>query len=315
MQGFFRPGRFPRVMFVLSVLLGLCSIVLLFFAETTEEKKTAAAAIGSAFLCSCVMLPFMRRTTRWLKTDGDRLVYGGVLFGGWNCKISDIRYVLWQRGSITILLKNGKRRVLFGLVNARAVCEVLLRAMPYKAPKSEELVWEKLQQTVKARKSELYGTAAGVATMFVLVFLLVFLTGAKENFSEFTATDRIWAAVVGVAELLTVVFTFCMADKTGKKRLEIQRLLYILRRMKIDTKPLPAGNAQAAYTDDFRFRRVVIFGYPDSADVYYTIEEVDDFLELFVLHTSEVFESVDVLSEAMVDFVDITANFIKQKET
>jgi hypothetical protein len=164
---------------------------------------------------------------------------------------------------------------------------------------------EKLNNLRAAKKKELISVYSGVALMFIIIFITVFLTGEREM-HEFSNLDWTIFAIMGAIEIATVIATFYFAQKTGKNNIPIEKLHYEIQRRIIETQPLLPGFVIAVYTDENYTGRITLFGYPNDSAVYYTVQELDAGYNLVQEYTSETFEDQEGLIEGFRSLIDIT---------
>ena len=164
----------------------------------------------------------------------------------------------------------------------------------------------KRQNTLKAtKKNGLIYVCSGVALMFVIIFVTVFLTGEREM-HEFSNLDWTIFAIMGAIEIATVIVTFYFAQKTGKNNIPIEKLHYEIQRRIIETQPLLPGFVIAVYTDDNYTGRITLFGYPKDSAVYYSVQEFASDYTLFRTYTSDVYGSQEELPADFETLIDIT---------
>ena len=178
----------------------------------------------------------------------------------------------------------------------------------FMAMEPPEALMEKLKAAKIARKRHLIALVVCLLMMFVNILIAVLLTGAKE-FNEFGYTDWNIITVMGIIEIATVILCFCFADKSGKAKGRIEKLIFEIRKILIETSPLLPGYMLKVFTDENYSARITVFGYPNEKSVYFTIEGFDPNYTFLKIYESEIFENIDQLSNGFENFVEITENF------
>lgn len=126
--------------------------------------------------------------------------------------------------------------------------------------------------------------------MFANIIIAVLLTGGRD-LHEFGKSDWTLFAMMGFAELATVIGLFFTAQRCGKHLHLIEQLKYRLRGAIIATHPLPTNNTVAIYTDENHTGRIVVCGFPNDESVYYCVQEIVGDFEIQTVHTSEIYSS------------------------
>ena len=232
-------------------------------------------------------------------------------FGRINCNLSDVIFALGRNNTLMIQLKDGKCNTIMGIENAWYLATVIREQIFHIETASPDDLLLKLEAEQAAHKKKILYTIGYVVLMFVNIFIAVFLTGGKEM-SAFTQTDWILFAIMGVLEILTVVFMFYLANQCGKHAFPIEQLKYQTKGAHIASEPLPTGNVKRIYTDANNTGRIVVCGYPNDESVYYCVQEFVGNYLLKTVHTSKIYENEEVLAEDadLNIFIDITDHFI-----
>ena len=170
---------------------------------------------------------------------------------------------------------------------------------------------KKRKQSIK-RNSILTFCAVGLS--FVWVFATVFLTGCKEQLSEFNHTDWIIFSIMCVLEVLTVIamFTFAIKARRGNP-VALEKQIYEIHRTTIETTPLleSPGELKAVLTDAYYSHRITLHCNcieNNNESFHYNIEIFDEDFNLKFLYQSEFFESGEKL-EMFKGCLDITEEF------
>jgi len=128
---------------------------------------------------------------------------------------------------------------------------------------------------------------------------------------EFSQTDWLIMAVMGVVEIATLVVTFRVANAAGMGNFPVMMKDYLIRRTIIETKPLIPGYIIGVYADEDYTGRVTVYGYPNEDAVYFTVQKITPEYALTRTYTSETYESQEQIPEDLESLVDITKIFYK----
>ena len=169
--------------------------------------------------------------------------------------------------TLIIQLKDGKTHTIMGIENSWPLASIIRRNMSFEVTEQPEALMEKLNNLKATKMNGLIYVCSGVALMFVIIFITVFLTGEREM-HEFNNIDWTIFAIMVAAEIATAVATFYFAGKTGKNNIPIDKLQYEIQRRIIETQPLLPGFVIAVYTDENYTGRITLFGYPNDSAVY-----------------------------------------------
>ena len=226
-------------------------------------------------------------------------------FGKIDCKLSDVVFTVARVNTLIIQLKDGKTHTIMGIENSWPLCSVIRRNMSFDVTEQPEMLNEKLNNLKATKKNGLIYVCSGVAFMFIILVITVFLTGEREM-HEFSNIDWTIFAIMCAIEIATVIATFYFAQKTGKINIPIEKLQYQIQRRIIETQPLLPGFVIAVYTDENYTGRITLFGYPHDSAVYYTVQKLDSGYNLVQEYTSKVFEDQKGLTEDFRLLIDIT---------
>ncbi len=229
------------------------------------------------------------------------------LFGKIDCRLSDVEFVSAKINILIVQLKNGKCHTISGVKNSWELCRELRRKMSFEPAKSQEELIEKLSKLKADKKEKLIYCCCSTALLFVNIFIAVFLTDGREMY-EFSKTDWIVFAVLGVLEIATLVAMSCFALKAGKNNIPIEKTEYTIRRTIIETAPLLPGFVTAAYADGDYICRITVFGYPHKSDIYYSVQKVSPEYNLVREYTSDIYDydSQEDIPYDFQAFIDIT---------
>lgn len=300
---------------IVCLLCGLFLIVFFVFVGYKDSESTIGGILigvifGTFFsILGIFFLLFNFRAYLYVEDGHIKGRYN--YFAEINCNVSDIDFAEGRNNTLVILLKNGKRHTIMGIVNSYDVCSEIRRQTFRLESKAPDDVRFELEATQATRKKELLCFIGSIALMFVNIFITVLLTGGREMY-DFGKLDWILFAVMGVIEALTVVATFYFAGKCDRQLFRIERLKYQLKGANIASQSLPSGNPIRVYTDENYAGRIIVFGYPNNECVYYCVQEFfEGEFRLDTVYTSEIYESEEILTKEndFYIFIDITEYF------
>ena len=298
MEGVFLRKKFNVWLFLLFAC-GLFFIGLYFFFNITDPTATGEnltfLIMGILFIL--VVIP------SWL------LNYGAFIHGKIDCKLSDVTFAMPQVNILIIQLKDGKTHTIMGVENSWPLAYVIRRNMHFESTEQPEMLIEKLNNLMSAKKKGLVYVCFGVALMFINIFVAVFLTGEREM-HQFSNGDWTIFIVMCAIETVTVIATFYFARKTGKNNVPIEKLKYEIKRRIIEIQPLLPGFVIAVYTDENYMGRITLFGYPNDNAVYYSVQEFASDYTLFRAYTSDVYNSQEELPTDFEGLIDITTKVL-----
>ena len=306
MNGHFIPKKNLSIVIML-LLIGVFIIGVAFFSQT----PWSFFLMGTLICLSALPFLTMNRGA-YLRIDEHGIQGKYHWFGKINCKLSDIDFVLPQINTITIKLKNGKVHTIGGISNSFEMSAFLRRNTPFEAAKNPNELIQELNQAKKKQKKNYIWVGILMAWMFIAVFITVFLTGEREMY-EFNQTDWEIFSIMVVVEVVTIVYLFYFAIKTGKARLPMEKLRYTVMRSIVETHPLTPGFHVAVYSNIFYNTRITVFGHPHRDDVYFCVDSIDENFQFSHSYASESFENFEELSKQFDGWIDITDIVLKTK--
>ena len=263
-----------------------------------------------AIICIFSIISLFFNLKAYFHIDKNHVQSKYHFFGRINCNLSDVLFVLGRNNTLMLQLKDGKCHTIMGIENAWYLATAIREQIFHIETASPDDLLSKLEIAQAAYKKKLLYTLGSVALMFVNIFIAVFLTGGKDMHT-FTRTDWILFTIMGVLEILTVVFMFYFANQCGKHTFPIEQLKHQIKGAYIASAPLPAGNVKRIYTDANHTGRIVVCGYPNDKSVYYCVQEYIGNFILKTVHNSKIYDNEEVLAEDA-DFnilIDITDHF------
>ena len=287
---------------------GLLFIGLYIFLNIVDPVATSELLtflIMGILIILVVILSWLLNFGAFIHIDDDSIKAKYHWFGKIDCKLSDVTFAVARGNTLIIQLKDGKTHTIMGVENSWPLASMIRRNMSFGVTEQPEVLMEKLNTLKSAKKKGLIYVCSGVALMFIIIFITVFLTGEREM-HEFSNIDWTLFAIMVATEIATAVATFYFAGKTGKNNIPIEKLQYEIRRRNIETQPLLPGFVIAVYTDENYTGRITLFGYPNDSTVYYSVQEFTSDYMLFRTYTSGVYGSQEELPANFETLIDIT---------
>ena len=312
MEGMFLRKKFNIWLFLLFSC-GLCFIGLYIFLNIVDPEATSELLtfLIVGILIILVVIPsWLLNFGAFVHIDETSIKAKYHWFGKIDCKLSDVVFAVARVNTLIIQLKDGKTHTIMGIENSWPLCSVIRRNMSFDVTEQPETLNEKLNNLKATKKNGLIYVCSGVALMFVIIFITVFLTGEREM-HEFSNLDWTIFAIMGAIEIATVIATFYFAGKTGKNNIPIEKLQYEIQRRIIETQPMLPGFVIAVYTDENYTGRITLFGYPNDSAVYYSVQEFASDYTLFRAYTSDVYGSQEELPANFETLIDITEKVLR----
>lgn len=307
MEGMFLRKKFNVWLFLLF-LCGLAFIGMYIFlniVDPTATSKLLTFLIVGIMICLVVIPSWLLNSGAFIHIDEDSIKAKYHWFGKIDCKLSDVVFAVARVNTLIIQLKDGKTHTIMGIENSWPLASFIRRNMSFEVTEQPETLNEKLNNLKANKKNGLIYVCSGVALMFVIIFITVFLTGERE-IHEFSNIDWTIFAIMLATEIATAVATFYFAGKTGKNNIPIEKLQYEIQRRIIETQPLLPGFVIAVYTDENYTGRITLFGYPNDSAVYYSVQAFASDYTLFRAYTSDVYDSQEELPANFETLIDIT---------
>ena len=307
MEGMFLRKKFNIWLFLLF-LCGLAFIGMYIFLNIVDSEATSELLtflIVGIMICLVVIPSWLLNLGAYIHIDETSIKAKYHWFGKIDCKLSDVVFAVARVNTLIIQLKDGKTHTIMGIENSWPLASLIRRNMSFDVTEQPETLNEKLDNLKATKKNGLIYVCSGVALMFIIIFITVFLTGEREM-HEFNNIDWTIFAIMCATEIATGIATFYFAGKTGKNNIPIEKLQYTIQRRIIETQPLLPGFVIAVYTDENYTGRITLFGYPNDSAVYYSVQEFASDYTLFRAYTSDVYDSQDELPADFETLIDIT---------
>lgn len=307
MEGMFLRKKFNVWLFLLFAC-GLFFIGLYFFFNITDPTATGETLtfLIMGILIILVVIPsWLLNYGAFIHIDEDSIKAKYHWFGKIDCKLSDVTFAMPQVNTLIIQLKDGKTHTIMGVENSWQLASIIRQNMPFEVNEQPETLIEELNKLEASKKKGLIYVCSGVALMFVIIFITVFLTGEREM-HEFSNIDWTVFAIMGAIEIATIIAIFYFANKIGKNNIPIEKLRYEIKRRIIETQPLLPGFIIAVYADEDYTGRITLFGYPHDSAVYYSVQNFTPDYTLFKTYTSDVYDNQEELPADFEVLIDIT---------
>lgn len=220
----------------------------------------------------------------------------------WNKRImfyfNEIAFVDSQPFTLSIRTKDGKRYVIIALINSDVICDAIRKKMPLEIDKTitKETLLSEIDLLRAKRKKEMIGLVVSIILMILNILLCAFLTDEKE-LSYFTHNDWIVFAIFCVTEILIFAAVFCLTKTCAEKANLLNEKTVLLRKLILLTTPTLPGNLISSYIDGKYKIRATVFGFPNSNDLYFCIEEVDWKYDLVCNYRSPVYTDPEDFKE------------------
>ena len=312
MEGMFLRKKFNIWLFLLFVC-GLFFIGLYIFLNIVDPKATSELLtfLIIGILIILVVIPsWLLNFGAFIHIDEDSIKAKYHWFGKIDCKLSDVTFAVARVNTLIIQLKDGKTHTIMGIENSWPLASIIRRNIPFEVTEQPEILMEKLNNLKATKKKGLIYVCSGVALMFVIIFITVFLTGEREM-HEFSNIDWTIFAIMCAIEIATVIATFYFAQKAGKNNIPMEKLRYEIQRRSIETQPLLPGFVIAVYTDENYMGRITLFGYPNDSAVYYSVQELAPDYTLLRTYTSGIYGSQEELPTDFETLIDITETVLR----
>lgn len=324
MDGIFKKSTPAKVLNIIEMLLGAVGaparIAYGYFFENMRGEKLLITAIicGSVGLILFLygLASFLLNRNAYLHLDEHgmdaRFLWGSKI----KCAYSEIAFCNCSATTLALRMKNGKNYTIFGLANSIEICDRIKTETEKEITDDKTIneVGHEIMQTTKRINKNLAFTVGGLVAMFALIALLVILTGGRD-IKDFTPTDKIFMICFAVAEVALLIITFVFAGKAGKDNTYIRHKKVQYGEYIIKKAPLPSGNVLKCYIDLLTQTRVIIYGFPNSENVYYIYQFVGKNFALMSTDSSEIFPSMKDLSAEFNNFdgyIDFDPTDIKQ---
>lgn len=315
MDGVFVKQRFTKVQNVLGLISGAFLVLLFGFFICIGEYSTLDDVIISCFFVCfgffisvlCGISLYVNRK-KYIHVD-DQSISAFCHFGlSLECDLSDVCSVSYSGTGLNIQLKSGKKYNLINLENTYEIGKYIqkrISAKPTISHDKDELM-AAIPPLRKKRKQEGISSIICFLLIFPGIFITAALTGWKE-LHEFSSNDwTVFSIMLGVGVIIVVVFCILLR-KYLLHTDELNKMQGTLYQIILKTAPVQPGNAIKLFIDDdiYASIRLTVYGYPNSDEVYCTIEQVNQSYEIECIHTSRVYSNINELAPEIEDMTEI----------
>lgn len=315
MDGIFGKQKFTKVYNVIGLISGVFLVLLFdFFIFIGEYSTLDDVLISCFFVCFgffvsilCGISLYVNRKA-YIHVD-DQKIFAFCHFGlSLECDLSDVSSVSYGGTGLYIQLKSGKKYNLMNLENAYEIGRYIQKRIFTKHTISldKDELMSAIPPLRRKRKREGISSVVCFLLIFPGICITAALTGWKE-LHEFSSNDWIvFSIMLGVGVL--VVFVFCfLLRKCLLHTDELNKTQGTLYQIILMTTPVQPGNAIKLFIDDdiYASIRLTVYGYPNSDEVYCTIEQVNQRYEIECIHTSRVYSDINELAPEIEDMIEI----------
>lgn len=315
MDGVFAKWRFARVYNIIGLISGVFLVLFFGFFICAGEFSTLDDMIFSCFfVCFGLFVSILCGFSLYVNRKAcihvdDRKISAYCHFGlRLECDLSEVKNISYGGFTLNIQLKNGRK---YNLINLENACQIGKYIQKRLSP--EPAMYHGKEELMAAvpllkRKRKREGIASIVC--FLLIFPGIILTAALTDWKdlhEFSANDwTVFLIMLGAGVVVIALFSILLrrylldTDELNKMQGTLyQTILY--------TAPLQSGNAIKAFVDDDTCPsvRLTIFGYPNSDEVYVTVEQVNQKFEIECIYTSGVYANINEIASKIEDMTEI----------
>lgn len=315
MDGVFRKQGFTKVYNIIGLISGIFLILLFGFFICAGEFDTLDDQIVSWFffcfgLFVSILCGVSLQVNRIARIHVDE--HGITAFCHFGrsleCSYSDIDSVSYGGQGLNIQLNNGRKYCLMNLENVYQIGNYIQRRISRK-PVVFQNKNELIAAILSLRKKRKYEGIFSICC-FLLHFAGIFLTGALTGWKElqdFTATDWKLFAVMACCGVLMVAAACLLLRSYLLHTDKLHKLQGALHQTLLQTSPLGPGNARKLFLDDEYNPtiRLTVYGYPNSSDVYFTVEHVTPNYEIACIHESKIYSSMEELAPEIEGMAEI----------
>lgn len=315
MEGIFGKQKFTKVYNVIGLISGVFLVLLFgFFIFIGEYSTLDDAVISCFFVCFgffvsilCGISLYVNRKA-YIHVD-DQKISAFCHFGlSLECDLSDVSSVSYGGTGLNIQLKSGKKYNLMNLENAYEIGRYIQKRIFAKHAISldKDELMSAIPPLRRKRKQEGVSSIICFLLIFPGIFITAALTGWKE-LHEFRSDDWIvFSIMLGVGVL--VVFVFCiLLRKYLLHTDDLNKMQGTLYQIILKTAPVQPGNAIKLFIDDDSYAsiRLTVYGYPNSDEVYFTVEQVNQRYEIECIYTSGVYSDINELAPEIEEMTEI----------
>lgn len=315
MDGVFGKQGFTKIYNIIGLISGAFLVLLFGFFVCIGEYSTLDDVIVSCFfVCFGLFISILcgislyANRKAYIHVD-DQKISAFCHFGlALECDLAEVSNVAYGGTGLNIQLKNGKKYNLINLENAYQIGKYIQKRISVKS--SILLDKDKLISSIPPLRKKRKWEGISSIICFLLIFPGIFLTAALtewKDLHEFGSDDwTVFSIMAGVGVIVIVVFCILLR-KYLLDTDELNKMQGTLYQAILQTAPVQPGNAIRLFIDDdvYASIRLTIYGYPNSDEVYFTVEQVNQSYEIECIHTSRVFSNIDELRSEVEGMTEI----------
>lgn len=305
MDGVFCKQGFTRVYNIIGLISGAFLVLLFGFFICIGEYSTLDDVIVSYFfVCFGLFVSILCGISLYVNQKAyihidDQKISAFCHFGlSLECDLSDVRSVSYGGTGLNIQLKSGKKYNLMNLENAHQIGKHIQKRISVKT--SISLDKDELMAAIPPLRKKRKREGISSIVCFLLIFPGIFLTAALTDWKdlyEFSSNDwTVFSIMLGVG-VVVVVFFCILLRKYLLDTDELNKMQGTLYQTILQTAPVQPGNAIRLFIDDdvYASIRLTIYSYPNSDEVYFTVEQVNRNYEIECIHTSRIYSNIKEL--------------------
>lgn len=315
MDGIFGKQRFTKFYNFIGLISGVSLAFLFgFFIYLGEFSTLDYVIIACFFVCFGIFISILCGISLYVNQKAyihvdDYRISAFCHFGlSLECDYSDVSSVSYGGTGLNIQLMNGKKYNLMNLTNAYQIGKHIQRRIsvnPAFSLDRDELI----SAIPPLRKKCTYEGVASIIC-FLLIFPGILLTAALTNWKdlhEFSSNDwTVFSIMLGIGVI--VVVACCILLRKYLLHIdELNKMQGTLYQIILKTAPVQPGNAIKLFIDDDGHSsiRLTIYGYPNSDEAYFIVEQVNQNFEIECIHTSRVYSDINELAPEIEGMAEI----------
>lgn len=315
MDGVFGKQKFTKVYNIIGLISGAFLVLLFGFFICIGEFNTLDDMILSwFFVCFGLFISLLCAISLYVNRKahihvGENKISAFCHFGlTLECDLSEVSNVSYGGTGLNIQLKNGKKYNLMNLENAYQIGKYIQKRISVKPTISlnKDELMSAIPPLRKKRKREGISSIICFLLLFPGIFLTSALTGWKD-LHEFSSNDWTVFSIMAGAGVIVIVAFCILLRKYLLHTDELNKMQGTLYQIILQTAPVQPGNAIKLFIDDdvYSSIRLTIYGYPNSDEVYFTVEQVNQSFEIECIHTSRVYSNINELSPEVEGMTEI----------
>lgn len=315
MDGVFGKHRLTTIYNIIGLVSGVFLVLLFGFFICTGEYVTLDDQIASLFFVCfglfisilCGVSLYVNRKA-YIHVDEQGISAFCHLGLSLECHISDVSNVSYDGMGLNIQLKTGKKYSLMNLENAYQIGKYIQKRIPRKSMVFQDK--NKLMTAIlplrKQRKYEGIGSISCFLLLIPGILLTAALTGWKA-LQDFTSTDWTIFAVMACFGVITIAVACILLRRFLHHTDNLHIIHSALYQALLRTSPVGPGNALKLFIDDDvnASIRLTVYGYPNSKEVYFTVERINQNYEIERIQESKIYSSMDALAPEIESMTEI----------